>query len=273
MNAPYYYETHDLGLPTVSVYSNTPLTNTVAYHDVFSDNSSLSSHTRSMTPFTAYSYCEEDYNENAPLLTTNTRDIQLEDITDPELRLIVLQSELTKYIASSDETTSLEDIKSNYSTEINTAFMSAKVLSANKFKKGRIENLYMDIVKLYHQAHEKSATHHAINKPLQADVRKENTKSKKRKSIDGEEDDTKAQEPKHIGEVKTKEGHKSKKRRPNYKKDTIDILMDWYLQNDGAPPTVAEKKLLANLTGKSSSQSKLYFIYALRKTPILIHFF
>ena len=67
---------------------------------------------------------------SAIIAIIDTHDFQLEDITDPESRLIVLQSELTKYIASSDESTSLEEIKSNYSTEIKTAFMSAKVLSA-----------------------------------------------------------------------------------------------------------------------------------------------
>lgn len=48
----------------------------------------------------------------------------------------------------------------------------------------------------------------------------------------------------------------NKKTRKNYNSDTIHVLMDWYLVNNGKPPSNQCKKELAEKTGKTDIQSK-----------------
>lgn len=49
-----------------------------------------------------------------------------------------------------------------------------------------------------------------------------------------------------------------KKTRKNYGPETLNVLMGWYLENDGRAPTPEEKKMLSLATGKTEAQGKTF---------------
>jgi hypothetical protein len=82
---------------------------------------------------------------------------------------------------------------------------------------------------------------------------KSSRKKRKRSNKNEEEETTQADNIKYDGHFTT---FTYKKSRKNYNEDTINLLMDWYLQNNGKAPSNPTKKMLAEMTGKSEIQSK-----------------
>lgn len=194
-------------------------------------------------------------------------------------RLQALLSELNNLIEMGKDCSiaHLEDIKKEYISEISDATICCNSRTPVDDSKDWNENLYIAIIKSYNKINDKIG-HFPTKTNAQTNMKKVEKSSdcsnpakqekaasnKKRKlhdkktevDIERSLNKRKAWKRDTSRKVDNRYSEDVKKSRKNYNTDTINVLMDWYLENDGKPPTAESKQYLADLTRKTDIQSK-----------------
>jgi hypothetical protein len=234
------------------------------YDDIFENNASEddeSDHCFSIliSPTSDYISLGEDDDDNATVKSTESTEEEIQNTYNLKIsRLQSLLEDLSNYNQQNNNSNDLEEIKNKYILEINDAFVYNKKEDSEGLKK-----LYTAIIKSYKKANTSSKKKTMIADSLKSDNSQTDQKTRKRKCSSNSPDERshpKKKTFKKVNMTATEEeptmNEEIKKSRKNYNSDTIDTLMNWYLVNDGKPPTNESKQSLAKLTGKSNIQSK-----------------
>lgn len=160
------------------------------------------------------------------------------------------------------DSSNFQEIKREYNDEINNVFKykdllsDTQVLKENSEQSRKLGKLYTSIFNTYGKANLKIDNTKGMNKEGSTNVQ---VNGKRKHCV------TEMRTPnKRI--CYSSQEKSEKKSRKNYGPDVVNALMDWYLNNNGGTPSNKEKHVLAEITGKSSTQSKFFFFFSTEKS-------
>lgn len=258
-----------------------------SYHGMFenctSEDESDNCYSTMVSPST--DYLDEDSDNNT---IKSLSPIVKKDDDHTKGRLQALLCEINRLIDMGDDCSiaHLEDMKKEYISEISDAITYSTSWPPVNDNKDKKESLYFAIINSYNKINEnighistKTNRHPNIKKARKNSdfsnpaKREKTTSNKKRKlldkniEVDVESRLYKRKAWKRDASKKVNDRHSEdvKKSRKNYNTDTINVLMDWYLENEGKPPTAESKQYLADLTGKTDIQITTWFQNARRR--------
>ncbi|CAO3619718.1 unnamed protein product [Mucor hiemalis] len=267
MITPNYLESVNILQPDVTIYDG-------MFENSASEDESDNFFSITVSPSTKYFSLDEEDDDN----TMKSKNLPVDEKGDEHIKekLISLLRELNilNEMESNCSTVCLEEIKKKYTSEINDAFVCSSSWTTVNDKEDNLKNLYFAIIKSYN----------AINDKLVPILARTNVKKvgnisdcsirvsdKKRKLSEKNTDvERKRYKRKTVKKdiprkVDNKYNEDVRKSRKNYNSDTINILMDWYLENDGKPPTAESKQNLSDLTRKTDIQITTWFQNARRR--------
>ncbi|KAI9275248.1 hypothetical protein EDC94DRAFT_592517 [Helicostylum pulchrum] len=170
-----------------------------------------------------------------------------------ENRVTALLQRLNVFIYENKDhdSSTFQEIKREYRDEINDVFKykdllsDTQILKENSEQSRKLGKLYTSISNAYGRINLKINNTKGMNEEEKNCVTERLTPNKRIRYSSQEKIE--------------------KKSRKNYGPDVVNVLMDWYLDNDGSTPSNKEKQVLAERTGKSSTQISTWFQNAKRR--------